>query len=225
MATQLSTSHRFAAALFTVLALCFALTLNSCGDKDEDEKLPEVSGDANSIVKQRAEKDRYFKYDTTSPLPREMRKSFTGLSYYPYDEQYVVIASFEASESQEVIQMPASQREMRKMLCVGQFSFSLGTDDKVYKLSGYRQVDNPHSPIVIPFKDKTTGHGSYEAGRYIDIEDVGDEVTLDFNTAYNPYCAFNDSYSCLLIPPQNVLNVAINAGEKSFHAPTKDAKK
>ncbi len=210
------------------LALCCGLlllnTLQSCGDKDDDEeKLQDVPSNATAIVKFRAQKDRYFKYDTTSPLPKEQRKSFTGLIYYPHDEAYAVIASFEPATTTDTLHMPSSQGDTQTMVKAGVFSFSLG-DEKIYHLTGYRHVSGNTKTVVIPFKDKNTGLSCYDAGRYVEVDDPGDESTIDFNLAYNPYCAYNDSFSCLLIPPENVLPVAINAGEKTYHAHKKAAK-
>ncbi len=205
-------------ALCAVIALC---SLQSCGDSDDEEKLQDTPADASNIVKMRAEKDRFLKEDSASPIPKEMRKAFGGLSYFSYDEKYAVIASFEAATKPDTLRMPASKGEQRVMVRVGEFSFSLGDDEKVYHLSGYRQADSESKTVLIPFKDKNTGTVCYEAGRYVDLEDPGDECTIDFNLAYNPYCAFNEAYSCLLIPPQNVLAVSINAGEKKYTAHSK----
>ena len=73
--------------------------------------------------------------------------------------------------------------------------------------------------LFLSFKDLTNGKETYGAGRYLDIEEPTQEtfVLLDFNKAYNPYCAYNDNYSCPFPPEENYLNVTIKAGEKKYH--------
>ncbi len=202
-----------------VFACVLLIACVGCGgDSDDEEKLQEIPVDASAIQKSRAEKDKFFKYDAASPIPSDLRKSFSGLRYFPYDEAYVVIASFEASSKADTIHMPASKGEIRPMINVGVFSFSIGSEEKVYQLSGFRAADGSSKSVLIPFKDRNSGNVCYGAGRYVEVEESGDECTIDFNLAYNPFCAYNESYSCLLIPPQNVLSAAINAGEKNYHS-------
>ncbi|MFM8473875.1 MAG: DUF1684 domain-containing protein, partial [Candidatus Kapaibacterium sp.] len=159
-----------------------------------------------------------------SPIPADMRAAFAGLSYFPYEEKYVVIASFEPATKPDTVKIPASQGEFRSMVRAGVFSFLFDNGEKVFTLTGYRQAEGESKVVTIPFKDKTSGSSSYGAGRYLDIDEPGEECTLDFNKAYNPYCAYNEDYSCLLVPPQNVLTVAVMAGEKTYHAATKGAR-
>lgn len=209
----------FLPLLLLCIGVGMVLTLNSCGGgSDEDEaRLPEVGADASAIEKYRAEKDKEFKYGTNSPIPQAMRKAFAGLSYFKHDDKFVVLASFEPAEKPDTVKIPASKGEVRSMLRVGTFSFSIGDNETVHTLQAYREVGEKSTSMLVLFKDKTTGRESYDAGRYLDIEETGDEeYTLDFNMAYNPYCAYNEEYSCPLVPPQNVLAVAINAGEKKF---------
>ena len=77
--------------------------------------------------------------------------------------------------------------------------------------------DTGHPGYFVPFRDKTSGTDTYGAGRYLDIDPNSDgTVTLDFNMAYNPLCAYNDAYSCPLPPVENWLTVAVEAGERDF---------
>jgi uncharacterized protein (DUF1684 family) len=207
------------ALLLVCMASCIIISsCSSCGaNEDDEEKLSDVPATATEIEKMRAEKDKQFKYDKSSPIPEVLRKSFGGLLYFPYDDKYNVIASLDVDSKPDTLRMPASGGDIRLMIKVGTFSFSIGDDETVYKLAGYKTAGSESQLILIPFKDKTTGNTTYEAGRYIEFEDKGgDEFIIDFNTAYNPYCAYSESYSCLLCPPQNVLNTSINAGEKKY---------
>lgn len=210
-------------ALLISFAAVVCMVAASCGS-EEEEKLQDLPANASSIDKERADKDRFFKSDTASPLPREMRAAFTGLSYFPFDEKYAVIASFEAAEKPDTVRVPASQGEFRSMIRAGVFSFSFGDNERVYEVTGYKQLGENSRQITIPFKDKTSGNSTYGAGRYLDVDEPGEECTLDFNKAYSPYCAYNESYSCLLVPPQNILTVAINAGEKIYRSSAKESR-
>ena len=203
-----------------MLGVALMMTMIACGG-DEEEKLADLPANASSIDKARAEKDRFLKSDAASPIPADLRASFTGLSYFPYDENYAVVASFEPADKPDTVKVPASQGEFRTMIRAGVFSFSFGDGDKVFTLTGYKQADGDAKVVTIPFKDKTSGTTSYGAGRYLDIEEPGDECVLDFNKAYSPYCAYNEDYSCLLVPAQNVLTVAISAGEKTYRPSAK----
>ena len=216
--TEIISTHSYS-FLTLLISCCIVLSsCTSCGSsEDDDEKLSDVPANANEVEKMRAEKDKQFKYDKNSPIPEKDRKSFGGLSYFPYDDKYNVIASLEIDAAHDTLRMPASGGDVRVMIRVGTFLFSIGDDETVYKLSGYRTADNSSHLILIPFKDKTTGNATYDAGRYVEFEDKGsEEYNIDFNTAYNPYCAYNDNFSCLLPPAQNVLSVPISAGEKKY---------
>jgi len=221
MITKNITSELYTILLrgISVLFLCTGIILSSCGGGDDEEQLPELPSGATASDKFRAHKDTFLKYDSLSPIPKEMRKTFKGLTYYSYSDMYVVIANYEPSEKPDTVKMIATGGELRTMLRVGKFTFSLGEGESVYTLYGYKQAGDKSLSILLPFKDKTTGNETYSAGRYVEVEDTGDnEVQIDFNTAYSPYCAYNSNFSCLLVPPQNVLTVAIKAGEKTYAA-------
>ena len=115
-----------------------------------------------------------------------------------------------------LIQMSANRAE--KFLHWGQAQFKIGNQPQ--QLGIYLKADGRDSTLFIPFTDRTNGHETYGGGRYLDAplpEANAPEITLDFNRAYNPYCAYNNAYSCPVPPAENRLQVAIPAGEKSFH--------
>lgn len=96
-----------------------------------------------------------------------------------------------------------------------------GLGDDSLDLSVYRPVDTPDGDWFVPFADRTNGETTYGAGRYLEVDDrelavAGGEttLTLDFNYAYNPYCAYDPSYSCPLVPPANALPIRVEAGER-----------
>ncbi|MFN4986139.1 MAG: DUF1684 domain-containing protein [Ignavibacteria bacterium] len=170
--------------------------------------------DEGEIIEMRQEKDAQFRDGDDSPLPADKRTSFTGLSYFAPDPEYVVMAKFVESTSQDTIALQTSKEDVRKAFRAGAFTFRLNGKD--LKLWAYTFADSEDTEsLFVPFTDKTSGHETYYGGRYMDVPMVdGDDYVLDFNMAYNPYCAYNDKYSCPLVPNENDLSTAVRAGEK-----------
>ncbi|MBS1538168.1 MAG: DUF1684 domain-containing protein [Bacteroidetes bacterium] len=191
------------------------LLMISCGSDDESDTSGYIEFDSHAIQTARKEKDKFFKTDPHSPLIPEQRASFNGLRYFMPSEDYYVNAAFEQAETPDTLMMLTSkQNDKRYYLRYGFFTFSIG--DSSYKLTAFKPIGQATGTLFVPFKDETNGKQTYSAGRYLDIEeDVGaNEYTLDFNAAYNPYCAYNYGYSCPIVPAENVLHVNIKAGEK-----------
>ncbi len=155
-----------------------------------------------------------------SPLTREDLEHFDGLSYFDFNAKYVVAARFEATPKERPFLMPTSTDRTPKYVKHGHLFFTL--DGIECRLSVYRNVDlskkaGYENYLFIPFNDSTNGFESYGGGRYLDIQGpLGDTVILDFNRAYNPYCAYNSRYSCPIPPQENNLPVRIEAGVLSW---------
>lgn len=171
-----------------------------------------------ALKEQRLSKDNFFKQSDESPIPKSERGSFKGLNYFPIDLSYRFVCKLKPCPSSEAIKMLVSQGEARSYRCFGLLEFKVG--DKSCSLMALKNA-TPESPLeatslFVPFKDTTSGSETYGAGRYLELQEnpTGDYV-LDFNLAFNPYCAYNHDYSCPLPPQQNVLPVAIRAGEKT----------
>ncbi|MBU3699278.1 MAG: DUF1684 domain-containing protein [Candidatus Kapabacteria bacterium] len=197
-----------------VFALCLsivaALFLISC-EEDEGGSVNEFN--EQEIIELRKAKDEAFSASSTSPLPEDKRASFTGLKYFDPDPDYVVEAAFVASARPDTITMQTSTSEPRQAIRAGEFQFELR--GAKHKLAAYTFIGSEGTSFFVPFTDRTTGHDTYYAGRYLDIPKIdADRYVIDFNEAYNPYCAYNDRYSCPLVPRENDLAVAIRAGEK-----------
>jgi uncharacterized protein (DUF1684 family) len=179
---------------------------------DSMKKHGEVIYDAAGLLKERAEKDENFKSEG-SPLPDGVRGEFHGLSYYaPAVDMMFTVPLVKFSEP-KTIEIAATKGDVRKMLRYGTFTFQV--DGQSCTLTAYKSEADP-GMLFVPFKDATNGKETYRVGRYLDMkEHAGDAPYLiDFNQAYNPYCAYNDNYTCPLVPGENVLPVAIHAGEK-----------
>ena len=145
------------------------------------------------------------------------RQQFAGLDYWPADRRWVVPARFVAhvpARALEVVDMVGMSNSLANP---GQLQFE--HDGQRYALEA---VGNPDGSLLVLMADRTSGHGSYAAGRYIDVPapDAQGQVLLDFNRSYNPPCAFSIYATCPLPPAQNRLDLRIEAGEKAYaHKP------
>lgn len=163
------------------------------------------------LVELRRAKDEHFGKAHDSPLTVEQRRSFTGLKYFDPDPAFRFEVALErAAGGVEEVEMSDGTTDHLQRAGTVRFSVD-GTDAT---LVAFHQGD----ALFIPFRDATSGKETYGAGRYVEAEALGEgRYLLDFNRAYNPYCAYNDDWRCPLPPAENWLTVAIRAGEKSFH--------
>jgi len=164
----------------------------------------------------RERKDRFFREDSRSPLKEADRKRFKGLVYYPIDLRYAMtgaIAKYSVEPKPIYATLPTNKAVGKKYVKYGRFKFKL--DGKEYALQIYRPLAS--DDLFLPFKDKTSGRETYEKGRYLYIEAMpGGGVLIDFNRAYNPFCQYNEKYTCPFAPEESWLDIAIRAGEKRF---------
>ena len=155
-----------------------------------------------------------------SPLTAEDLKKFKELTFFEIDTNYVIEAEFVRTPSESPFAMPTTTNRTPIYVKYGEAYFKI--KGKSYKLNIYQSQDLSTNPeyldyLFIPFTDESNGHGSYPGGRYIDFKiPTSNRITLDFNKAYNPYCAYSGRYSCPIPPAENNLAVAIPAGVKYF---------
>jgi len=173
-----------------------------------------MSVSASELKRFRAEKDRVFARDPHSPLTAEQRHNFQGLAYFDENPQLVIHAGIDREVDPEEVRMGTSSGEEQVYHRYGLVRFRV--DDQPAQLILYSSEDSHE--LFVPFRDATSGHETYGAGRYLEVEAHGDHVTIDFNYAYNPNCAYDSSWSCPLPPTENWLKVPIHAGEKTFAA-------
>ena len=151
-----------------------------------------------------------------SPLSAKAKKDFKGIQFFPVDIKYVVQARFVRTPQEKPFQMPTSSGMCKTYVKYAEVFFMI--DNKEYKLNVYQSVDLIKSTeykdyLFIPFTDATNGAETYEGGRYIDLTiPASDKITLDFNKAYHPYCAYTDGYNCPIPPQENHVTVRIEAG-------------
>lgn len=162
-------------------------------------------------------KKSYLNRETT-PLKKEELKNFKGLKFYPYNEKFVVKATLEKLENQPVFKMPTSGTNNPDYKRYGILHFTI--NDEKFQLEVYQNIDlikkkEYAKHLFLPFIDETSGNETYGAGRYLDIEIPEDnEIVIDFNKAYHPYCAYTLGYSCPITPDVNFLKTKIIAGVK-----------
>jgi len=205
--------------LFSILCLCLLLL---SGKSD----LPFTKGEEDPMERReeklksfRVKRDQFFKEDSHSPLKEADRKKFKGLLYYPINLQYAMTGSIERYPTEPkpiYVNLPTNKEREKKYVKYGRFKFRW--EGKEYILQIYRPLGG--GELFLPFKDKTSGTDTYSEGRYLFIEPMpGGKVLIDFNRAYNPFCAYNEKYTCPFAPNENWLEIPIRAGEKRFSVP------
>lgn len=163
----------------------------------------------SSLSEMRGEKDSFFASHPQSPLTREQKKIFKGLNYYEENPGLRIEAEAVPFEQLEEIEMQTSTGDIQIYRRFGKIHFEV--DGQPAELTIFA---GEHG-YFLPFVDSMAGIETYPAGRYLEPEPLpGKKFLVDFNLAYNPYCAYNDQWSCPLTPFENRLKVAIRAGEK-----------
>jgi len=160
-----------------------------------------------------------FKTAQWSPIPQEDRAGLTTLRYYPYDITWRYSVPLHRYAKQDSIVIKGSkQGDIRPALRYGYFEFN--RNGKIHRLQIIKILPTraeQQAHLFLGFWDATSGEATYGGGRYIDIEEqAGDQYIIDFNYAYNPYCAYSHRYSCAVPPFENRLAVPVTAGEKKY---------
>lgn len=155
-----------------------------------------------------------------SPLTKKDLKKFTEHTFFPTDKKYRVKAKFERVNEAVPFLMKTTTNRLPTYEIYGVATFKL--DDQELKLNIYqshslREMEEYRDYLFLPFTDLTNGEETYSGGRFIDLEiPEEDYIIIDFNKAYNPYCAYNSKYSCPIPPEENDLQVEIKAGIKKY---------
>jgi uncharacterized protein (DUF1684 family) len=162
------------------------------------------------LLEQRAGKDDFFRHSPQSPISQADRAAFEGLSYYEPTADLIFTVPVDVVDP-EPVQVGTTTGEERTYHKVA--TATIGVDGTDVTLALY---STGHPGLFLPFRDATSGSETYGAGRYLDVEPDGDgTVTLDFNYAYAPFCAYSEAYSCALPPYDNWFEVPIRAGERN----------
>jgi len=189
--------------------------LNSCS-KDPS---PRNNNYISEVENFRKEKDDYMKNDPGSPFNQDSLVQFHPLKYYKVNTDFVFKSKLYEYAQKDTVKIFGTKGEERKALKFGYVN--LDYKNKIYKLNVYKGWAKSGQPYYsIWFTDETTGKETYDVGRYIDfyLDRAPDSLyTVDFNLAYNPYCAYSSIYSCAIPRKEDHLNFAVEAGEKKFH--------
>jgi uncharacterized protein (DUF1684 family) len=173
------------------------------------------------IEKHQAELNKQYGDSISSPLKPEDLSTFEALEFFPIDENFKVEAILELTSKDPVFEMPTTTDRKPLYKRYGIAIFKL--NGKEFKLNVYQNQElildfEYRNYLFLPFTDKTNGQDTYKGGRYIDMEiPENNLLIIDFNKAYNPYCAYNSKYSCPVVPSENNLDIEIKAGVKTFH--------
>jgi uncharacterized protein (DUF1684 family) len=162
---------------------------------------------------ERQAKDRFFAEHPESPFAVGSVGGFRGLRYFPPDARWRVSARLERRAPPPEAYLRTNRDGQLAVRWTGDLAFRLSARD--LRLRVYRAEGAGGTSVFVPFRDRTSGRESYGPGRYVTLElDEGETYELDFNRAFNPYCAYTDAFECGFAPPENDLPVAIRAGER-----------
>ena len=198
--------------ILKTLLILFLLSFNLQAQKNNDSILLHGKEFQEKMNTEYADKQH-------SPLPPEELKNFEALPFFKIDSAYYVVARFERTKKPKSIKFKTSTDRRPKYEIFGTVFFEIHGVEyslKVYQSHRLREMEEYKNHLFLPFTDLTTGVESYGGGRYIDLEIPNSEtIIIDFNHAYNPYCAYSSRYSCPVVPNENFINVKILAGVKA----------
>jgi uncharacterized protein (DUF1684 family) len=172
----------------------------------------------NEITKEREEKDLFMISSKESPFAADP-EAYKGLSYFPPDPKYKIIASLTPIEDRKTITLATNDGKEQRYTEYAYAEFDLDGYHHKLLILEVSDMGPFRGKLFFAFGDETSADETYGAGRYLDLEKVpgSKTITLDFNKAYNPYCAYTEKFSCPLPPPENLLTIPIKAGEKTYH--------
>lgn len=187
-----------------VVAIIFIYSLNA-GQSPEEY--------AEYIAEEREEKDSFMRFSEESPFYDREDLKYSSLKYFPANQKFKVNARFTEIQNKQIFPLPTSDSKEREYLEYGYADFDLqGKSNRLLILENVEEGE-----LFLAFGDATSANETYGGGRYLDLKHSGSQtITLDFNLAYNPFCAYVAEFSCPLPPKQNLLDIAIEAGEKNF---------
>jgi uncharacterized protein (DUF1684 family) len=201
--------------ILIIMMLFPPIILNSCSK----EKTKNDSNYIAQVEKFREEKDNFMKSDPSSPFNQDSMAHFHPLNYYKINPEFVFKSKLYEYPQKDTVTIFGTKGEARKAVRFGYVNIDY--KDKVYRVNVYKSwAKNGQDYYSIWFTDETTGKETYEVGRYIDfyLDRSPDSLyTIDFNLAYNPYCAYSSIYSCAIPTKEDHIPFAVEAGEKKFH--------
>ncbi|PHS64901.1 MAG: hypothetical protein COB12_07440 [Flavobacterium sp.] len=172
------------------------------------------------IEKVQHELNEEYSNPKTSILDSLDQLTFKGLHFYPINLKFKVEAKFVRTPDEKPFLMKTSSERLPEYVKYGEAHFTIDGKDlvlNIFQSTNHENKEGFEDYLFIPYTDLTSGDGSYGGGKYIDGRiPEGDTISIDFNKAYNPYCAYSHRYSCPIPPEENDLLVRIEAGVKAY---------
>jgi uncharacterized protein len=209
-------SSKISYGIIIILFLTILVT-EACKENRTDD--PEMKAYIETLIKDRKEKNYNLQFDLNSPFNRDTTVTFKPLNYYEPNPDFVFKSKLIVYDLQDTVTILGTRGETRPAILLGYLE--LRKDKKVHKINVYKSFDRMGEPYYsVWFTDQTTGDETYGVGRYLDFE-LNDHpefvYTIDFNKAYNPYCAYSSLFTCPIPRVEDYIDMAIEAGEKNFH--------
>lgn len=179
------------------------------GGSDSENYLEEVKAE-------RTRQFKFLKFNEGSPLTADQKQSFDSLNCFPIDPVYKVRARLVPLQNRRTLELPMTDGSVETYLMHSYAEFELeGKHNRLLLLQAKDERDK--KVFFLPFADATSGETTYGGGRYLNLRQDGmSSITIDFNLAYNPYCAYNADFACPIPPRENILEIPIKAGEKNY---------
>jgi uncharacterized protein (DUF1684 family) len=175
--------------------------------------------------------DSSHRFDSASPFHADTTIEFHGIKWFPINVHYRVASTLHRYAFPETVTVMGTKGEERRQLRYGYFTFtvpdtlgrSVVLKINVYKFTPYdaKRYELYKNVLSVWFTDETTGKETYHVGRYVEVGDEHPDAdhiyTLDFNKAYNPYCAYSDRYSCAIPRKEDHIDIPMRVGELKYH--------
>ena len=209
-------SNKISYGLIIILFLTLLVT-EACKENRIDD--PEMKAYIDSLIKERKEKNYSLQFDINSPFNRDTTVTFKPLNYYEPNPDFVFKSKLFKYDIQDTVAILGTKGETRPAILLG--FLEIKKDNKVHRINVYQSFSRTGEPYYsIWFTDQTTGAETYGVGRYLDFE-LNDHpefvYTIDFNRAYNPYCAYSALFTCPIPREEDYIDMEIEVGEKNFH--------
>lgn len=198
--------------LLAVAAALIAMFYSFQGSQDDAVYVEQIEKD-------RRDRERFLKTSSESPFAANP-ETFNGLNYFPPDIRYRIVARLQPIKEKKTVVLQTNDGKTQRYLEYAWAEFRLdGVDNRLLILE-VADMGPFRGQLFLAFGDETSARETYGAGRYLDLTKTpgATTITLDFNKAYNPYCAYDETYSCPLPPKENLLTIPIRAGEKNYDA-------
>ena len=197
--------------IVVIVVVIVTLYYSYTGSQDQSTYVSEITAE-------REDKDRYMKTSPESPFA-ENPTAFTTLKYFPPDIRYKITATLTPVQNKKPVMLSTNDGKQQQYVEYAYADFDLDGYNNRLLILEVLDAGPFRGKLFLAFGDETSAGETYGAGRYLDVVKVpgANTITLDFNKAYNPYCAYVEKYSCPFPPPENLLKIALRAGEKVHH--------